>query len=1299
MSSTEISSLLAYNSTPITTRCGEVYCSENFDNFFIHCGTCSQQFNLLSCNLFIKHIKECKAINYQNIGEQNIANQDICNYTIDNLLKDALKSNNIDSGGTAVVDHNIDPLISLKLEVVKEKDELQGFNDHPQDVEVENLSDYMDEDELPIEKVIRRKKIEGIIDEYRKHPILWDVGMARAATNSEKQQHYKTIRKIVNTKFKMDLTNKELHQQIIKLRQVYKRVLKRKQSFERYFTDGVTKFNPKLWYFEKLSFIQGLHDDIEVELPSLDESNPNVITKQEPSDCESSDSGNKQPTQPFVKKPERDSCKILCDPPIISDLIAQYKQYPFLWDQTQTLYNSKYARKDAFRKITAFINKKFNKNVTDREVRQQIVNLRSGYRRVQRKKHDADYRISLWYFDDLSFIDRKANEEENNVVPIEVDINEVLANQGTSTIDQSFESENDDSKNETSGQKRETEIVLAIIEEYKEHPCLYQTSIKNSCRFSRVDAMTEIRTTINNKFNTNYTDAEIKAKISQLRSSYRRILRTKEGFEKLHANANRKFHPQWKYFDKLSFIGTKDSDFLLRRRKGKRTEDNEEKLIKREQRNRKAKKNKDDETDDDDEGVDYKYDEDDETEDEEDDDNDNDAEHDDDAPADADTTGASAADELPMQHDDKLSEESENDESNEKIPKTEYAPKEVERPIKYEQASDNEERQNPKSIVKNKALLTAVIEEYRKQPSLWAIKHYTNDNAYRRGAFEEMAKNINAQFNTKYTYKDMSVEIVKLRATYKRMLKKKQEDPTFEPKLWYAEKLSFIDGKAPTTEENGQENEVKPLCNESIEMSSQANESDEDNMEEIFNKKNKINSKDMVFEIIDLYKTQPILWNTNHPLHMLRTERRKAIQQITEVLGREHDCYLTVEEYRYQIRFLRDSYYRALRQENAAKMGDIGSSYTPKPFFFDRLSFLEPFAEKHPVYVPRLHADIPKPNEDFTYLVENRPLMIDFIESYKANGCLWDKNHEDKDNSVAHAEAYDKIINTFLNHNIVMNRDQILMAIRYLQYSYVKQQKINDKNLVTNTTSEPLVWFYDKLTFLGKVPQNMSKYCSHCDQHFHTLAAYEKHKIEIAGDYPYKCSVCKAGFVSRSKYAYHQITHKEPHKCDQCGFQAYDKHNFNVHMRRHKGIHPFKCLECEKGFVTSTELNRHMRMHTGERPFICDICGKTLPANSEFRQHMKRHRNQRDHKCDLCGSAFFTPKTLRDHMASHSNERQHVCETCGAAFKRKKTLHQHKALHAEKKKHECKICGKLFAQKAGVYSHMKSHGLLAGSLV
>ncbi|XP_055854917.1 uncharacterized protein LOC129918420 isoform X2 [Episyrphus balteatus] len=1290
MSSTEISSLLAYNPTPINTRCGEVYCSENLDNFLIHCGTCSQQFNLLSCTLFIKHIRECKTMGFQNIGDHNIAGQDICSYTIDNLLKDALKSNNIDSGGTTTttaVDH-IDPLMALKLEMVKEKEEPQGFSEQPQ--EVENLSDYMDEDELPIEKVIRRKKIEGIIDEYRKHPILWDVGMARSSTNSEKKQHYRQIRKSVNTKFKMDLTYKELHQQIIALRQVYKRVLKRKQSFEKFFTDGSTKFNPKLWYFEKLSFIQGLHDDIEVELPSIDERDPNIITKQEPSDCESSDSGNKQPATPFKKKPERDSCKILCDPPIISDLIAQYKQYPFLWDQTATLYNSKYARKDAFRKITAFINKKFNKNVTDRDVRQQIVNLRSGYRRVQRKKHDADYRISLWYFDDLSFIDRKANEEENSVVPIEVDVSEIQINQGNPALDQQ-ENEDDDGKGETSGQRRETEIVLAIIEEYKEHPCLYNNYLyKTNCRFSRGDAITEIRTTINNKFNTSYTDVEIKAKIAQLRSSYRRILRTKEGFEKLHANANRKFHPQWKYFDKLSFIGTKDSDFSVRRMKNRKSKKNEDADEDEERNTKKCKEEKADKKEEEDK-------EDNDDDDDKDDDEDEDSDDEDDDEEEEDREEAE-----PLQHDDKLSADSDdNEESNQNSLKMEFMQEEVSRPIKFEQMSDNgeEERQNPKSIVKNKELLTAVIEEYKKQPCLWAIKHYTNDNAYRRGAFEEMAKNINAQFNTTYNYKDMSVEIVKLRATYKRMLKKKQEDPTFEPKLWYADKLSFIEGKAPSAPENGQEQDLTTsMCNETNQTSSfQANESEEDNMEEIFNKKNKIKSKDMVFEIIDLYKTQPILWDTSHPLHMLRTERRRAIQKITEVLGNEHDCYLTVEEYRYQIRFLRDSYFRALRQENAAKIGDFGSSYIPKPFFFDRLSFLEPFAEKLPIYVPRLHSDISEPSGDFSYLVDNRPLMLDFIEAYKSHACLWDTKHPDKDNSTLHSEAYDKIIDVFLKYNIIMTKEQIIVAIRFIQFSYVRQQKINDKNLITDQTSEPLVWFYENLLFLGKIPQNMNKYCSHCDQHFHTLAAYEKHKIEIAGDYPYKCSVCKAGFVSRSKYAYHQITHKEPHKCDQCGFQAYDKHNFNVHMRRHKGIHPFKCLECDKGFVTSTELNRHMRMHTGERPFICDVCGKTLPAASEFRQHMKRHSNQRDHKCDLCGSAFFTPKTLRDHMASHSNERQHVCETCGAAFKRKKTLHQHKALHAEKKKHECKICGKLFAQKAGVYSHMKSHGLMAGS--
>lgn len=86
-------------------------------------------------------------------------------------------------------------------------------------------------------------------------------------------------------------------------------------------------------------------------------------------------------------------------------------------------------------------------------------------------------------------------------------------------------------------------------------------------------------------------------------------------------------------------------------------------------------------------------------------------------------------------------------------------------------------------------------------PILWAYKHYTNDNYARRIAYGKLAVTINAKFNTKFTGKGLSREIIKIRSTYKRVMRRKRDEPGFQPKMWYLPLLHFIERTPADTED------------------------------------------------------------------------------------------------------------------------------------------------------------------------------------------------------------------------------------------------------------------------------------------------------------------------------------------------------------------------------------------------------------------------------------------------------------------------------------------------------------------
>ena len=99
-------------------------------------------------------------------------------------------------------------------------------------------------------------------------------------------------------------------------------------------------------------------------------------------------------------------------------------------------------------------------------------------------------------------------------------------------------------------------------------------------------------------------------------------------------------------------------------------------------------------------------------------------------------------------------------------------------------------------------------------------------------------------------------------------------------------------------------------------------------------------------------------------------------------------------------------------------------------------------------------------------------------------------------------------------------------------------------------------------------------------------------------------------------------------KCHICPNKFYkQKHNLNVHLRKHASEKPFKFPERPKRFVIKASVG----FLPDERPFECEDCQKRFKTMGALQVHVLTHATERNFKCDLCPQAFLQPSGLKSH--------------------------------------------------------------------
>ena len=114
-----------------------------------------------------------------------------------------------------------------------------------------------------------------------------------------------------------------------------------------------------------------------------------------------------------------------------------------------------------------------------------------------------------------------------------------------------------------------------------------------------------------------------------------------------------------------------------------------------------------------------------------------------------------------------------------------------------------------------------------------------------------------------------------------------------------------------------------------------------------------------------------------------------------------------------------------------------------------------------------------------------------------------------------------------------------------------------------------------------------------------------------------------------------QTTNTNQHQCHICNKIFSNRNNLKIHIQTiHHKILPFKCSYpgCNKNYPNNSRYEVHMRTHLGIKPFKCSLCDKQFNESGNLKAHYLKHETTRKFTCSFCEKAYKSKGHLKEHV-------------------------------------------------------------------